>query len=264
LARSAGSSAGVGGVLLDVDGVLTRSWKPLPGAREAVAWLRSEGVPFRLVTNTTVLSARGLAEALRRAGFDVRAEELVTPPVAAVRYLLRHHPGARVFLLGRPDSVEDLSGIDLAEVRADVVLVAGADEAFTWTNLNRALQMVVSGAALVAMHRNVTWLTEQGLVLDAGAYVLGLERAAGVEAVVIGKPSPDFFRQGLDSLGLPPERVAMVGDDLENDVLAAQGLGMTGVWVRTSKAAAIDRPGEPDRVIDSAADLPGLLTRMRS
>ena len=41
------------GVLLDIDGVLAVSWEPLPGAIETVGWLRSNRVPFRLITNTT-------------------------------------------------------------------------------------------------------------------------------------------------------------------------------------------------------------------
>src|ERR1017187_3487132 len=40
-------------VLLDIDGVLTVSWRPIPGAAEAVAWLREAGYQVALVTNTT-------------------------------------------------------------------------------------------------------------------------------------------------------------------------------------------------------------------
>ncbi len=60
----------------------------------------------------------------------------------------------------------------------------------------------------------------------------------------------------------------MVGDDLNNDVLAAQVVGMTGgVLVRTGKfrQATLDRWAtdefamQPNHVIDSVADLPALL-----
>jgi ribonucleotide monophosphatase NagD (HAD superfamily) len=53
----------------------------------------------------------------------------------------------------------------------------------------------------------------------------------------------------------------MVGDDVENDVRGAQRLGMTGVLVRTGKfrAGDLDVGDAPSRVIDSIADLPGLL-----
>jgi ribonucleotide monophosphatase NagD (HAD superfamily) len=100
------------------------------------------------------------------------------------------------------------------------------------------------------------------MTLDSGAFLMGLERAAGVEAVVIGKPNAGFFEQAVGLLGLPAERVAMVGDDLENDVLAAADLRLTGVLVRTGKfrpQALEEARRQPDLVIDSIADLPGVL-----
>ena len=33
-------------VLLDIDGVLTISWKALPGAAQTLKWLRNEGIGF--------------------------------------------------------------------------------------------------------------------------------------------------------------------------------------------------------------------------
>ena len=40
-------------MLIDIDGVLTVSWQPLPGAVAALRWLRAAGLPLALVTNTT-------------------------------------------------------------------------------------------------------------------------------------------------------------------------------------------------------------------
>ncbi len=257
----------IDGVLLDVDGVLVVSWEPIPGAVEALRWLREQGVPFRLVTNTTTVPRSRMAETLRAAGFDVAPEDLLTAPVATAAYLRANHPGARCFLLGIEDIAEDLAGIDLVSDHADVVVVAGADEAFHFDNLNRAFRMLLDGAALVAMQRNLSWMEAAGPSLDAGAYLLGLEAAAGVAAVVAGKPSPDFFRSGLDLLGLPAQRVAMVGDDVEYDVLAAQAVGITGILVRTGKFRPehLERAsGSPDHVVDSLADLPDLIERTRA
>ncbi len=252
----------VEGVFLDIDGVLTVSWEPLPGAVETVAWLRRSGVPYLLVTNTTTPGRRGLADLVRRAGFDVDPAEIVTAAVATATYLRSEHPGARCLLLGEPDLEDDFEGVEFVQEDADVVVVAGADEAFTWSNLNRALQMLRSGAALVAMHRNLTWMTAEGLKLDAGAYLVGLEEAAGVRATVIGKPNADFFRQALTVLGVDAPKVAMVGDDVENDVIAAQRVGLTGVLVRTGKFDAGQvraASAAPDHLIDSVRDLPRLL-----
>jgi len=252
----------VEGLLLDVDGVLVSDWQPLSGAVGALARLRELNVPFRLMTNTTMFSRSDLAATLAEAGFDVSRDELVTAPMATAALLRSRYPGARCFLLGAADLTEDLEGVRFVEDGADVVVVAGADQAFTWENLSRAFRMLVGGAALVAMHRNLYWLTGGRLALDAGAYVAGLEEAAGVKAVVAGKPSPDFFRQAVALLGMPAERVAMVGDDLQNDVLAAQALGLAGVLVRPGKSPSgpVGRPaGNPDHVIGSIAELPGAL-----
>ncbi|HEX2090585.1 MAG TPA: HAD-IIA family hydrolase [Actinomycetota bacterium] len=252
----------IDGVLLDIDGVLTVSWKPLPGAVDTIAWLRRSGTPFLLLSNTTTPGRRGLAKLLTEAGFDVSPAEIVTAAIATASYLRTEHPGERCFLVGAPDLDDDFDGIEFVQEAADVVVVAGADDAFTWPNLNSALQMLRSGASLVAMHRNMTWMTAEGLKLDAGAFLVGLEQAAGVGATVVGKPNADFFRQALKMLRLEPQNVAMVGDDVENDVLAAQRLGLTGVLVRTGKFA-IEKERKtssaPDHVIDSVADLVPLL-----
>ncbi len=253
-------------MFLDIDGVLTVSWEPLPRATETVAWLRRSNVPFLLVTNTTAPGRRGVADLLRRSGFDVTPDEIVTAAVATAAYLRSEHRGARCFLLGEPELGDDFEGVQFVQEDAEVVVVAGADDAFTWANLNKALQILRSGAALVAMHRNMTWMTAEGLKLDAGAFVLGLEEAAGVRATVVGKPNADFLHQALRIIGLDAASVAMVGDDVENDVIAAQRVGLTGVLVRTGK---FDREQlkkaleAPDHVIDSVAELPEVLETLR-
>lgn len=47
-----------------------------------------------------------------------------------------------------------------------------------------------------------------------------------------GKPSRKKLRQALDDMGLPPDRVAMVGDRLFTDVLAGNRLGMFTILVQ--------------------------------
>ena len=251
------------GLLLDMDGVLGVSWRPLPGAAAAVARLREACLPLRVITSTTAKSRGDIGGALRRQGFDFADEDLLTASILAAAYLRAQHPEARVFLLGDAQPV-DLEGVHLVGLddEPEVVLVSGADESFGFATLNRVYRVLLGGASLVAMHANLSWMTHDGERLDAGAYVLGLERAAGCKAVVTGKPAPGCFVAGLEALGLPADRVAMVGDDIANDVLAAQAVGITGVLVRTGKfreEQLAGASGTPDVVIDSLADLPGLL-----
>jgi HAD superfamily hydrolase (TIGR01458 family) len=248
-------------LLLDIDGVLTVSWEALPGAVETLAMLRRDGVPFRLITNTTTKTRADLAGTLSEAGFDIRPEEIVTAVVATGQYLRRHHPDAGVFVLSDGDATDDLQGVRLVDVdEADVVALGGACEDFTYPTMNRVFRRLMRGAALVGMHRNLYWKTEDGWELDGGAYIAGLEEAAGVHAAICGKPAAAYFDGALAGLGIPRERAAMVGDDIVNDVLGAQVHGITGVLVRTGKFQEADlAKGDPDAVLSSVADLPGWL-----
>ncbi|MFF3873722.1 TIGR01458 family HAD-type hydrolase [Streptomyces sp. NPDC001978] len=251
-------------VLIDIDGVLTMSWRPLPGAVTALREIRASGLGVALVTNTTSRTRASIAETLSGAGFDVTAEDVLTAPAVTAAHLAEHYPDARCALLNSGDIEEDLSGVTLVgeDAEPDVVVVGGAGPEFGYTALNRAFGQLQRGARLVAMHRNLYWRTDAGLQLDTGAFLLGLERAARVEAEVTGKPSPAFFAAALARLGVGAERALMVGDDIESDVLAAQRAGLTGVLVRTGKYLPETHErasGTPDHVVDSFADLPALL-----
>ncbi|TQE14792.1 HAD-IIA family hydrolase [Streptomyces ipomoeae] len=257
-------------VLIDIDGVLTVSWQPLPGAVEALREIRGAGMAVALVTNTTSRTRASIAGALADAGFPVGAEDILTAPAVTAAYLAEHHPGARCSLLNSGDIREDLSDVNLIDdssgdapgIVPDVVILGGAGPEFDYASLNRAFWHLQRGARLVAMHRNLYWRTEDELQLDSGAFLAGLEKAARTEAVITGKPAPAFFAAALAHLGVGAEEALMVGDDIESDVLAAQRAGVTGVLVRTGKYLPETHraaSGSPDHVVDSFADLPSLL-----
>jgi HAD superfamily hydrolase (TIGR01458 family) len=254
----------VGAVLIDIDGVLTVSWQPIEGAVAALNRLRAAALPLALVTNTTSRTRASIAAVLAGAGFPVTAGDILTAPVIAAGYLAAHYPGARCLLLNSGDISEDLAGVDLGRGggAADVVVVGGAGPEFSYQALNQAFGCLQAGARLVAMHRGLYWRTAEGLQLDSGAFVAGLEQAAGTTAEVVGKPAPAFFATALAHLGADAAHTLMVGDDIENDVLAAQRQGLTGVLVKTGKylpRALRDASGTPDHVLDSFAGLPALL-----
>jgi HAD superfamily hydrolase (TIGR01458 family) len=255
-------------VLIDIDGVLTVSWKPVEGAVAALRRLRAAALPLALVTNTTSRTRASIAAVLAAAGFPVTAGDILTAPVIAAAYLNEHYPGARCLLLNSGDIGEDLAGVHRAgdeEPAVDVVLVGGAGPEFSYQALNRAFGHLQRGARLVAMHRGLYWRTSEGLQLDSGAFVAGLEQAAGTEAEVVGKPAPAFFATALAHLGAGAAHTLMVGDDIENDVLAAQRQGLTGALVKTGKylpRAHRSASGTPDHVLGSFADVPALLDEL--
>ncbi|UKY48804.1 TIGR01458 family HAD-type hydrolase [Streptomyces inhibens] len=264
---------GIGAVLIDIDGVLTVSWKALPGAVEAMERLRAAGLPLALVTNTTSRTRAAIAERLAGEGFPVGVDDILTAPAVTAAYLREHHPDARCLLINSGDVRDDLEGVTLigegggeeGSKAPEVVIFGGAGEEFSYPALNTAFRHLQHGARLVAMHRNLYWRTADGLDLDTGAFLAGLERAARVEAEVTGKPAKAFFATALARLGASAGRTLMVGDDIESDVLAAQRCGITGVLVKTGKYLPETHRaagGTPDHVLDSFAELPGLLRQL--
>lgn len=250
------------GALLDIDGVLHISMSPLAGAATTLRWLEQHGYAFCYVTNTTTSSCRTLARTLQAAGLPVEQERLLTAPLATANYLRQYYPGKRCWLLSKGDTAEDFAGIELVEEDADVVVIGGAEELLSYEAMNRAFRMLMAGADLLAMHTNLYWKTSSGLQLDSGPYVHALELATGKRATVLGKPNRAFFEQALRLLNVSASSAAMVGDDLENDVQAAQQAGLRGVLVSTGKHGP-NSPQlahvRPDAILPSIADLPGWL-----
>ncbi len=253
-------------ILLDVDGVLHVSGDPIPGAQDAVARLRAAGHTLRFVTNNSTRPRAQLTGELAELGFALSEEELQTPAATAARELA----GKRVFALVMSGVVPDLEGIELVGEGAEAVLIGGCDETFEpnqvfrYMNLARAFAEIQLGAELYCLHKNRWWQTSRGPLLDAGAFVAGLEYATGVEAVVLGKPSPAYFAAALDALTAEPELTWLVGDDPESDIRAAQLFGMRTALVRTGKFRPDTLDGldvTPDVVLSSISDLPDWLER---
>lgn len=242
-------------VVFDLDGVLYQEGAPVEGAVQTVEALQEADVPLRFLTNTTSKSRGQVLEKLQGFGFPARAAWIYSPPAAAGA-LLRAR-GASAYLLVQDRALADFKGVERDETAPDYVVVGDLGEAWTFEQLNRAFQLVQQGAGLIALGRTRYWQTEHGLQLDAGPFVAALEYATGQDALVLGKPAKTFFEHIAGDLGLPPEKIALVGDDIHTDVGAAMKAGFFGIQVRTGKFRPSDLEGDvtPDLVLDSVRDL---------
>jgi len=262
--------ASVKAVLIDIDGVLTVSWRAIPGAVGAMARLRRSGVGIRLVTNTTSRTRAWMATRLSAQGFPVHPEDILTAPGLTARHLNETYPGARCLVVNSGDLRNELPGLTVVsgdEDDVDVVVLGGAGPEFDYETMNKVFHHLQRGASLVGMNRNYYWATDQGLRLDTGTFLAGLEQASGTPATMTGKPAPTFFTSALAHVGADAETALMVGDDVASDVVAAQAVGIRGVLVKTGKYLPRDvekAAQPPDHVIDSFADLPDLLETLNA
>jgi HAD superfamily hydrolase (TIGR01458 family) len=250
-------------VLLDLDGVVYVGDQPVPGAAEAIDWLVGEGIPHCFLTNTTSRPRRAVVAKLAGLGISAGTDQILTPAVAAVAWLQSHGITQPAVFVPDATAAEFAALGPLpngVEHGAGAVVIGDLGEGWDFSTLNRALRLLMSDAAvpLVALGMTRYWRAEDGLRLDAGAFVRALEYAAGRTAIVVGKPDPAFYGAAVDALHVPADEVVMIGDDIHTDVEGAQRAGLTGVLVRTGKYSASDLAGDvtPDAVLDSVADLP--------
>jgi HAD superfamily hydrolase (TIGR01458 family) len=224
--------------------------------------LTGAGIGVAVLTNTTGRTRAGIAARLSEMGMPIPARQIVTAAFATGEHLRRRHPGARVYALVEPDIAAELEGLDLVGDAADaeVILLGGPDERWTYDRLNAAFRRLLDGVPLVAMQRNRWWPTAAGPSLDAGGFVAGLEYAAGVEATVVGKPALGIFEVACERAGAEPRAAVMVGDDLESDLRPARELGMRVALVRTGKGATFS-PGPGDVDLD-APDLAAVVDQL--
>jgi len=281
--------AGVRALLLDMDGVLVMRNALIPGAVEALATLDAAAVPYLVATNTSMVGRATLSRELGRAGLAVPAERIVSAASAAAAYARRHFADAPLYVLVAPDALAEFEGLRMLshdeaarpDARVAAVVVGDAGDDFTPRNIQTAFTLLRGGARFVAMHKNRWWHTPGGVMLDSGAYVAALEYGLERRALVTGKPARAFFAEAVRQLGevgsgtlerLAPAQVAMVGDDLWNDVRGAQRAGLRGVFVRTGKhgdaelaRAAAERGGRaPDAVADSIREIAQALAGTRA
>lgn len=239
-------------LLLDLSGVLYEGDTVIPGAAEAVSRAQHSDLELRFITNTSQTTGDRLLTHLRGMGFELDDSQLFTAVDAACQWLQQRK--LRPFCLVH-DNIR--SEFDQFEQRdPDAVLIADAAAGFTYANLNRAFQLCMAGAPLLGVGYNRYFKAGGELHMDAGAFIRAVEFAANVEAVIVGKPSAEFFELVMASTSARRAHTLMIGDDIFGDIQGALNAGLRAALVRTGKYQA----GDENRiegdfwVVDSVAE----------
>jgi len=250
-------------LLFDLDGVLYQGDTAIPGAAEAIDWVCEQKIPHLFLTNTTSRPRSAIAEKLGRIGIGVAAEEILTPPVAALAWLRERGVTDLALFVPRATRTE-FGGVSLLaedrEAGAGAVILGDLGAGWDFATLNRAFRLLMAEPRpyLIALGMTRYWRAADGLRLDCAPFVMALRHATGIEPVVLGKPAAPFFESALGAVGSAAGETLMIGDDIRGDVGGAQQAGIQGILVRTGKFQSGDLGGDirPDAVLDSIADLP--------
>lgn len=248
------------GFLFDMDGVLYRGRRVLPGAHALLTVLDRNGVPFALVTNNSTRTPLQYARFLAAMGMRVPAERIVTSSVGTTAYLRATlPPGSRVLVVGEPPFQRAVARAGFVLAQEDVAaVVVGLDRRITYRKLTLAAEALVGGAMFVASNPDPLVPTEAGVMPGAGALVSAIQYASGRMPVVIGKPDPRLLHEAMSRIGTSPAQTAMVGDQIGTDIAAGRAAGVFTVLVLTGVTADRPRRGtdlSPDLTVHDLNDL---------
>jgi NagD protein len=247
------------GCLIDMDGVIYRGSELIPGADAFVNHLLSNDIPFLFLTNNSQRTRRDVAMKLLRMGIQVQERHVFTCAMATARFLASQKPHGTAYVIGEGGLLNALhrNGYAIVDHDPDYVVV-GEGRVLSWDMIEKATRMILNGARLIATNLDPNCPTSEGLRPGCGALAAMLERATGVEAFSVGKPSPIMMRMARKELGLRSEETIMIGDTMETDILGGLKMGYGSILVLSGGACRENLRRfaySPDRIVDSVADL---------
>ncbi|MEZ6046957.1 MAG: TIGR01457 family HAD-type hydrolase [Planctomycetaceae bacterium] len=251
------------GYLIDMDGVLYRGSKLIPGADFFVDQLLEREIPFMFLTNNSQRTRRDMVAKLARMGINVEEKHIFTCAMATARYLAQQKPNGTAFVIGEGGLLAALhrNGYAVVDHKPDYVVI-GEGRTFNLEQVEAAVQMVLDGAKLIATNMDPNCPTQSGLRPGCGAMVSMLETATGVKAFSVGKPSPIMMRAARKELGLTTAQTSMIGDTMETDILGGVQLGFNSILVLsggTKREDLQEYAFRPDVIVESLAEYTQLL-----
>src|SRR4051794_33021453 len=244
---------------MDMDGVLVREEEPIPGAAEFLAQLRERGLPFLVLTNNSMYTARDLSARLAANGLDVPEASIWTSALATATFLDGQRPAGSAFAIGEAGLSTALHavGYTLTERDPDYV-VLGETRTYSFERISQAIRLIAQGARFIATNPDPTGPTPDGPLPATGSVAALISRATGVAPYFVGKPNPLMMRSALNAIDAHSETTAMVGDRMDTDVVAGLEAGMHTILVLTGSTRRDETerfPYRPSRIVESIADL---------
>jgi NagD protein len=252
--------------LTDMDGVLVREERAIPGGAEFIAALEQHGRRFLVLTNNSIFTARDLRARLLASGIDIPEESIWTSALATAQFLADQAQGGTAYVIGEAGLTSALHNIGfvLTESNPDYV-VLGETRTYSFEAITKAIRLIERGARFIATNPDVTGPSPEGSLPATGSVAALISRATGVSPYYIGKPNPLMMRSALNRIDAHSESTVMVGDRMDTDVIAGIEAGMRTILVLTgsTRSEQVTKfPYRPTRIVDSIADVVPLVAEL--
>lgn len=245
--------------LIDMDGVINRGAKLIPGASDFVERLKKGKHRFLFLTNNSYYTPEDLRERLLNMGIEVGEECFYTSAMATASFLLYQKPGCSAYVIGGKGLLHELekAGIQVTGVSPDYVIV-GETEEYDYRRIIEATLLIGEGARFIATNRDLTGPTRRGPVPACGALVAPIEKVTGVAPYFLGKPNPAMMYWARRKLGVHSASCFLIGDRMDTDIVGGIESGMTSCLVLsgvTSRETAARFPYQPDYIFNNVGEI---------
>ncbi|EUJ43063.1 TIGR01457 family HAD-type hydrolase [Paenilisteria rocourtiae] len=223
------------GYLIDLDGTMYLGSEPIPEAQGFIEKLDQAHIPYLYVTNNSSKTPEQVAATLRKFDIPATTNQVFTTSQATVQFMLEQvNRKKRVYLIGEEGVRHEIqkAGFELTSENPDFV-VMGIDRDINYEKLAIATMAVREGAMFISTNGDAAIPTERGLLPGNGSITSVVTIATGVKPIFIGKPEAIIMEQAIAKLGVKKERVIMVGDNYETDILAGIRFGIDTLIVHT-------------------------------
>ena len=247
------------GFIIDMDGVIYKGNKVLPGVREFIEWLQREEKQYLFLTNNSGMTPMELRQKLLRMGLDVTEDHFYTSALATAAFLKAQAPGCSAYVIGEAGLLNALydAGITMNDVNPEYVVV-GEGKTYSFDTITKAVNLVKNGAKLIGANSDVSGPIEHGIAPACKALTTPIEMATGKTAYYCGKPNPLMMRTGLRMLGCHSEDSVIIGDRMDTDIIAGTECGASTVLV-LSGVSDIDTPKQyayqPTMILSGVGDI---------
>jgi len=206
-------------VICDLDGVLYRGCKLIPGSAEALQRL-VDALPVLFVTNNSTRPPAATAEKITQlTGVNIDAEQVLTSSMAAATML--EEGDSPVLVVGEQGVADAITtrGLEVTPAHDEArAVVVGLTRRIDYEMIAAAADAVREGARFIATNIDPTFPTESGLLPGAGSLVAAIAAASGREPEVAGKPHAPM-RRLIEKAGVSDAWV--IGDRLDTDIALA-------------------------------------------
>jgi 4-nitrophenyl phosphatase len=232
------------GFIIDLDGVIWRGEKLLPGVSAFFNELDRRNIPYIFATNNASTTPRKICLNAERMGFKMLETQIITSSQAAVNLLRQKLPeGADIYVIGEEGIQEALQQAHFQTINSAEqaqAVVVGMDRNVNWAKMAEAAYAISNGAIFLGTNSDPSFPTERGLAPGNGAILHALQLTTGVNPIVVGKPEPYLFLQAFDRLGTKPDQTLVVGDRLTTDILGGINAGALTALILTGVTSSSD------------------------